>query len=82
MACAAVQIKFTMPGASSAVTIHKEFGTWFFNDFLAEMLESGKFVPSPKIDVVDVGLETGIMVGLERYNKGVSETKIVVPLVI
>jgi NADPH:quinone reductase-like Zn-dependent oxidoreductase len=73
-------IEVTMARASFAVHVHKEFGAWYFNQFLAEKLESGEFVPSPEIEIVEGGLEKGVLAGLERYRKGVSGTKIVVPL--
>lgn len=66
-------MEVTMTGASDAVTDEKEFGAWLFNEFLAEKLGSGEFMPSPDIEIVKGGLE--------RYGKGVSGTKIVVPFV-
>lgn len=50
-----------MTGASSAVTEHKEFCAWMFDEFLVEKLESGEFLPIPQIEVVEGGLEMGVV---------------------
>lgn len=42
-----------------------------FNVWLKEKLEKGEFVPSPKIQVVEGGLE-GANKGLDELKKGVS----------
>ncbi len=48
------------------------FGVW-----LKEKLEKGEFVPSPKMQIVEGGLE-GIDKGLDELKKGVSGVKLVV----
>lgn len=74
-------IELTQTRASAAVTENNEFGVWLFNEFLKEKLESGEYVPSPEIEIIEGGLEKGVVSALDRYRKGVSATKIVVPLI-
>jgi NADPH:quinone reductase-like Zn-dependent oxidoreductase len=50
---------------------HFVFGVW-----LKEKLETGEFVPSPKIQVIDGGLES-VSKALDHLKKGVSGTKLV-----
>jgi hypothetical protein len=47
-----------------------------FNVCLKEKLENGEFVPSPKIQVVEGGLES-VNEGLDELKKGVSGVKLV-----
>lgn len=54
--------------------IHFVFGIW-----LKEKLENGEFVPSPKIQVVDGGLESA-QKGLDELKKGVSGVKLVLEI--
>lgn len=74
-------LKLTQTLASAAIIDPNGLGAWLFNVFLKEKLETGEYVPSPKIEIVEGGLETGVLKALERYAKGVSATKIVVPLI-
>jgi hypothetical protein len=74
-------IKLSQTLASAVVMEDNVFGVWLFNKFLREKLENGEYVPSPEIEIIEGGLETGVANGLERYGKGVSATKIVVPLI-
>ena len=74
-------IEITQTRASAAITDNNEFGVWLFNTFLKEKLENGEYVPSPRIEIVTGGLETGVSNALDRYANGVSATKIIVPLI-
>ncbi|KAH7138759.1 putative alcohol dehydrogenase [Dendryphion nanum] len=74
-------IELTQTLASAAVTENNEFGVWLFNEFLKEKIESGEYVPSPEIEIIEGGLEKGVVSALDRYGNGVSATKIVVPLI-
>jgi len=70
-----VEAKFVMapPGDEArAEHFHFVFGEW-----LKEKLASGEFVPSPKVQVIDRGLE-GLDHGLDLLKKGVSGVKLVV----
>lgn len=74
-------IELTQTRALAAVTENNEFGVWLFNKFLKEKLESGEYVPSPEIEIIEGGLEKGVVSALDRYGKGVRTTKIVVSLI-
>jgi NADPH:quinone reductase-like Zn-dependent oxidoreductase len=53
---------------------HFVFGVW-----LKEKLETGEFVPSPKIRVIEGGLES-VQKGLDEWRKGVSGVKVVLEI--
>jgi hypothetical protein len=53
---------------------HFVFGVW-----LKEKLETGEFVPSPKIQVIEGGLES-VQKGLDEWRKGVSGVKVVLEI--
>lgn len=74
-------MEITQTKASAAIIENNEFGVWLFETFLKENLENGEYVPSPKIELVTGGLETGVSSALDRYANGVSATKIVVPFI-
>jgi NADPH:quinone reductase-like Zn-dependent oxidoreductase len=64
-----VKLKFvSAPAGGKERTEHFHF---VFNVWLKEKLEKGEFVPSPKIQVVEGGLE-GANKGLDELKKGVS----------
>jgi D-arabinose 1-dehydrogenase-like Zn-dependent alcohol dehydrogenase len=56
-----------------------ELSTWAFGNFLTEALQSGSFVPSPKVHVVDGGLDR-LQAAMELSRIGVSGTELVVKL--
>lgn len=69
-----VEVKFVAaPGGEEARTDHFHFvlGVW-----LKEKLEKGEFVPAPRVQVVEGGLES-INKGLDELKKGVSGVKLV-----
>lgn len=69
-----VEAKFIMPPVGEKERtehFHFVFAVW-----LKEKLENGEFVPSPKIQVVEGGLES-INKGLDELRGGVSGTKLV-----
>ena len=70
-----VEMKFVeAPKDDEARTEHFQF---VFNVWLKAMLENGKFVPAPRIQVVGKGLEA-LNDGLDELKKGVSGTKLVI----
>ena len=69
-----VEVKFVLaPEGEEART---ESFRYVFNVWLKEKLEKGEFVPSPKIQVVEGGLEA-VNKGLDELKEGVSGTKLV-----
>ncbi|KAI9729890.1 MAG: hypothetical protein M1818_008330 [Claussenomyces sp. TS43310] len=69
-----VEVKFIAPLADE--TQRTEFSNFVFRVWLKEALENGKFVPSPKIKVIEGGLEA-VNKGLDELKKGVSGLKLV-----
>ena len=72
-----VEVKFvSAPQSEEERTehFHFVFGVW-----LKEKLEKGLFVPSPKVQVVEGGLES-INKGLDELKKGVSGVKLVLEI--
>lgn len=70
-----VEVKFVAaPEGEEERTEHFDF---VFGVWLKEKLEKGEFVPSPKMQIVEGGLE-GIDKGLDELKKGVSGVKLVV----
>jgi NADPH:quinone reductase-like Zn-dependent oxidoreductase len=53
-----------------------EFTHFVFGVWLKEKLETGEFVPSPKIQVIEGGLES-VQKGVDEWKKGVSGVKLV-----
>lgn len=69
-----VEVKFVMaPADAKERTEHFHF---VFNVWLKEKLANGEFVPSPKVQVVQGGLEAANK-GLDELKKGVSGVKLV-----
>jgi hypothetical protein len=68
-----VEVKFVSPprGEETTEHFHFVFGVW-----LKEKLESKEFVPSPRIRVIDGGLEAANE-ALNELKKGVSGVKFV-----
>jgi NADPH:quinone reductase-like Zn-dependent oxidoreductase len=69
-----VEVKFV--AASTDEKERTEFFHFIFNIWLKEKLEKGEFVPSPKIQVVEGGLESA-QKALDELKKGVSGVKLV-----
>ncbi|KAK9353251.1 chaperonin 10-like protein [Lipomyces doorenjongii] len=69
-----VVVKFITP--PSGEKERAEFFHHVFRVWLKEKLVNGEFVPSPKVQVLEGGLE-GIQNGLDRWRKGVSGVKLV-----
>ena len=72
-----VEVKFVSAPADEKERtdhLHFVFGVW-----LKEKLEKGEFVPSPKVQVVEGGLES-INKGLDELKKGVSGVKLVLEI--
>jgi NADPH:quinone reductase-like Zn-dependent oxidoreductase len=69
-----VEVKFV--AASTDEKERTEFFHFIFNVWLKEKLEKGEFVPSPKIEVVEGGLESA-QKALDELKKGVSGVKLV-----
>lgn len=67
------------PGAFRILTDLKEFGTFLFNDWLADALAKKTFVPSPSIELVDGGISS-MQKALDIHKKGLSGKKLVVKL--
>ncbi|EHK99858.1 putative Zinc-binding alcohol dehydrogenase domain-containing protein cipB [Glarea lozoyensis 74030] len=57
----------------------EDVGAWFFNEWLEEAMEMGTVVPTPKIQIVDGGIEVTQKV-FDMLKAGVSATKLVVLL--
>lgn len=57
----------------------KEHFHFVFRVWLKEKLEKGEFVPSPRVQVVQGGLESA-QKGLDELKKGVSGVKLVLEL--
>jgi NADPH:quinone reductase-like Zn-dependent oxidoreductase len=69
-----VEVKFvSAPADATERTEHFHF---IFNVWLKEKLEKGEFVPSPRIQVVDGGLQSA-QTALDELKKGVSGVKLV-----
>jgi hypothetical protein len=62
---------------AEGVEAQNEFFGFVFNDWLKEKLEKKEWIPSPKIRVVEVGLES-VNSALDELKKGVSCTKLVI----
>lgn len=60
-------------------TTRKDISTWLFHDFLPAALENGVIVPSPKLQVIEGGLN-GLQSAMDSVKKGVSGQKLVVKL--
>lgn len=60
-------------------TTRKDIATWLFHDFLPLALEKGVIVPSPKLQVVEGGLN-GLQSAMDSVKNGVSGQKLVVKL--
>lgn len=69
-----MEVKFV--GAPTDEKERMEFFHFVFGVWLKEKLEKGEFVPSPKIQVVEGGLESA-QKGLEKLKKGVNGVKLV-----
>lgn len=69
-----VEVKFVAAPADREE--RTEFFRCVFNVRLKEKLEKGEFVPSPRVQVVEGGLESA-QKGLDELKKGVSEVKLV-----
>ena len=72
-----VEAKFILPPAGEAA--RKEFFHFVFAVWLKEKLETGEYVPSPKVQVIDGGLES-INKALDVLKGGVSGVKIVLEI--
>lgn len=57
----------------------QEYIHWVFNVWLKKRLETGEFVPSPHIRVIEGGLAS-VNKGLDELKKGVSGTKVVLEI--
>ncbi|KAJ8101616.1 chaperonin 10-like protein, partial [Lipomyces tetrasporus] len=69
-----IEVKFVMgPLGEEARTEHFHF---IFHDWLKEKLDTGKFVPSPQIKVVEEGLLSANK-ALDEMKQGISGTKVV-----
>ena len=69
-----IEAKFVSPPTGDAArTEHFHF---VFNVWLKEKLANGKFVPSPKVQLCEGGLEA-LNKGLDDLKKGVSGAKLV-----
>lgn len=53
------------------------FAEWVYQNWLKKNLANGEYIPSPKVTVVEGGLE-GLNEALDKLKKGVSGTKLVV----
>ena len=69
-----VDVRFVAAPADKKETT--EFIRFVFNVWLKEKLETGEFVPSPKVKVVEGGLEA-VHKGLDELKGGVSGVKLV-----
>jgi hypothetical protein len=69
-----VEVKFSAPPRDEKV--RTEFFFFVFSVWLKGKLEKGEFMPSPKVQVVEGGLETA-QKGLDELKKGVSGVKLV-----
>jgi len=69
-----VEVKFVAAPADEGERM--EFFHFVFGVWLKERLEKGEFVPSPKVKMVEGGLE-GVSKGLDELKKGVSGVKLV-----
>jgi NADPH:quinone reductase-like Zn-dependent oxidoreductase len=72
-----VEVKFVFPPTNEKERL--EFAHHVFSIWLKEKLATGEFVPSPKIRLVEGGLES-INKALDEWKKGVSGEKIVLQL--
>jgi NADPH:quinone reductase-like Zn-dependent oxidoreductase len=54
-----------------------EFSRFVFNGWLKEKLEKKEWTPSPKIEIVDGGLQS-VNLGLDKLKSGISCTKLVI----
>ena len=68
-----VEAKFVLPPSGQE---RIEYNQFVFTVWLKEKLETGEFVPSPKIQVIEGGLES-INKGLDALKEGVSGVKLV-----
>ena len=71
---AGVEVKFVAAPEDEKERL--EFFHFVFRVWLKEKLEKGEFVPSPKIQVVEGGLESAQR-GLDVLKKGVNGVKLV-----
>ena len=69
-----VEVKFVLPPPGEEE--RTEYNHFVFGVWLKEKLEKGEFVPSPKVQVVEGGLES-INKGLDLLREGVSGVKLV-----
>jgi len=60
-------------------TEEKQLSTWLFHDYLPSVLENRLIVPSPKVQVVEGGLES-VQTAMDKLKAGVSCTKLVIKL--
>ena len=66
-------------GAFKVVTTSKELGTWLFQEWMEKALENKSYVPAPHIQKVEGGIES-VQKALDIHRKGLSGTKLVIPL--
>lgn len=72
------EIKFNLPSLTDKAE-RDEHIRKCFHEWLADSLQSGRIVPSPRMQVEEGGLE-GLNLALDKLKAGVSCTKIVVPI--
>ena len=66
-------------GAFKIITSNKELGTWLFQEWMEKALVDKTYVPAPHIQKVEGGIE-GVQKALDIHRKGLSGTKLVIPL--
>jgi NADPH:quinone reductase-like Zn-dependent oxidoreductase len=72
-------IEITQTKAFLTGTSEVELGSWLFNDYLPMSIENMAIRPSPKVTIVDGGIEA-VQKAFDKLKRGVSGTKLVVKL--
>jgi len=72
-------IEVTQVAVAKLFTEEHELTEWLFNNWLPKALGYGVLVPSPKVQIIEGGIEAAQKV-LDLLKKGVSATKLVVTL--